>query len=160
MQVWRPLSPLTIVNAGIIRAKAGRVELAAGTRATLDLYGDGLVELAVEEEALSQTILNTGLIEAQGGQVHLSAAAAKTLVDNLILNSGVVRATAIGRDEAGQIVLMAEGGGVINSGVLDASGRQEGQRGGQIEVLGITSPCWKARSLTLPVIPPPPTMSS
>ena len=50
-----------VVNKGIINARMGHVAFAAGEKVTLDLYGDGLVEIAVDGE-LSDALLELSLI--------------------------------------------------------------------------------------------------
>lgn len=134
----------TVINQGIIAARLGKAELLAGTSATLDLYGDGLIELAVNEDTLSQAVINQGVINAQGGTVLLKAAAAKEIVDNLVLNTGVISAKTFDTDHKGHITLLAEGSNktektgdsaAINGGYITASGLNEGDTGGYIEVL-------------------------
>jgi hypothetical protein len=100
-----------------------------------------------------QLVSNSGMIRAHGGTVILSAAAAKSVVDSLVNNTGIIEATAIAQ-RGGEIILYAEGSNAVannitankgkksgrslvtNSGILDASGRGTGQVGGTIEVLG------------------------
>ena len=48
-----------VVNEGVISAKLGKVQLASGTSATLDLSGDGLLNVALDEKAAG-IIKNTG----------------------------------------------------------------------------------------------------
>src|SRR5690606_3303722 len=80
----------SVRNNGVINAKAGTVALASGDQATIDLYGDGLVEIAVEGELENAIIENTGVIQASGGTVALTVAAAKEAVDSVINMDGVV----------------------------------------------------------------------
>ena len=135
----------TAINNGIITARLGRVQMGAGSQATIDLYGDGLMELQLDE-GTQQTLANNGIINAAGGLVQIEAAAAKDIVDNLVLNTGIIVANAaeIG-DAGGRIILYAEGsnkttanGGslTVNQGALLASGYDQDQRGGSVEVLG------------------------
>jgi filamentous hemagglutinin family protein len=56
-----------VINNGIITAKLGKVHLASGDSATVDFYGDGLINLAVSEAVTSQLVSNTGIIRADGG---------------------------------------------------------------------------------------------
>lgn len=128
----------SVVNHGLIEARLGKVVMATGTRATLDLYGDGLIEIVADED-LVQRIENSGTINA--GHVTLTTAAAKSLVDSLINVDGMITATAASQD-GGTIVLHApgsnEGTGLTGNsevhvtGTLDASG----SNGGHIGVLG------------------------
>lgn len=83
----------TVKNSGVIRAKLGRVSLAAGNEtATVDLYGDGLVELSYtnkNEDLLSE---NTGKIKAVGGTIQMTAAQAKDTVDSVVNMKGIAKA--------------------------------------------------------------------
>lgn len=142
-----------VINTGIIEAKLGRVHLAGGDTATVDLYGDGLMEVAVEGAGHAQTIINTGVLSAEGGHVAMTAAAGKDIVDNLIVVKGELKAPSLG-SKNGKITIFAEGSNAVkgntesakgkksgNSGVvvqasLDVSGKNAGERGGTIKVLG------------------------
>jgi parallel beta-helix repeat protein len=119
-------------NAGIINAKLGKVVFAAGEKVTLDLYGDGLVEIAVEGKLEDALLENSGAINAEGGTVQMTAMAAKEAVDNIINVDGVVTvASAI--QKGGKIILSGgDQGAVAVSGKLDA----QGTTGGDIEVTG------------------------
>ncbi|MEZ5918472.1 MAG: hypothetical protein R3D66_00605 [Alphaproteobacteria bacterium] len=55
----------TVVNKGVINAKMGTVAFAAGEKVTLDLYGDGLVEVAVDGELADALLENKGEINGQ-----------------------------------------------------------------------------------------------
>src|SRR5438445_4968641 len=109
-------------NSGTITATLGTVALASsGTGFTLDLYGDKLITLAVNDQVASKVIdvatgrplkslvSNEGKIRANGGRVELTAAAARTVVDSVINTSGVITANSIGRRN-GMIVLSAATG--------------------------------------------------
>ncbi len=91
-----------VENAGVIRARLGRVVLASGNRFVLDLYGDELVRFAVDDAAigglqdaqgrpLRSRVRHAGRIEADGGEVRLTASAARSVVDDAINMSGHVR---------------------------------------------------------------------
>jgi len=120
----------TVINNGLIEARLGSVSLAAGTAATLDLYGDGLVEIAVDEKLESAVLSNSGTINAQGGRVAITVAVAKDVVDNVINMSGIVNASSA-EEKGGKIIL--GGGNIEVSGTLDASGKTGG---GEIEIGG------------------------
>lgn len=110
----------TVVNSGVINARLGMVSLAAGLgSATVDLYGDGLVEFAPSGEAGKILAENSGKINAEGGVVQLSATAAKDVVDQVVNMSGVINAssaTVVG----GKIILSAPNGKVNVSGTMNA----------------------------------------
>lgn len=119
-------------NSGVINAKMGKVVFAGGEKVTLDLYGDGLVEVAVDG-ALGNTLLeNKGTIDAEGGTVVMTAESARDVVDNVINNEGVISVGSV-TQKGGKIVLSGgKKGKVRNTGTLDASGAQ----GGDIKVTG------------------------
>jgi filamentous hemagglutinin family protein len=133
-----------VVNTGVINARLGRISLAAGNRFTLDLYGDRLVTLAVDDEVatrvlgadgeqLDSLIKNNGTIAADGGSVALTARAAREVVDNVINTSGVIRARSVGV-ENGEIVLYGGNHGKVTmSGTMDVSGDAGG---GSIDIKG------------------------
>jgi filamentous hemagglutinin family protein len=145
-------------NSGTITATLGTVGLAAsGKGFTLDLYGDKLITLKVDDEVASKVIdvatgqplnslvTNTGRIRANGGRVELTAAAARTVVDSVINTSGVIQANSIGQRN-GMIVLSAGTAGskpkgapvqtIRISGTISASGKKKGTTGGTIVVSG------------------------
>ncbi|HTY66930.1 MAG TPA: filamentous hemagglutinin N-terminal domain-containing protein, partial [Alphaproteobacteria bacterium] len=136
-----------VANNGIIQARLGKVQLASGNTYTLDLNGDGLVQLAVSDKVLQQAmgpdgkplsaaVVNSGQILADGGSVYLTANVAKNVVNNVIDMSGVIEARAA-TVAGGDIILSGgDGGQVAVSGTLDASGLGAGQTGGTVKVLG------------------------
>lgn len=125
------VSPI-VKNSGVINARLGKVAFAAGEKVTLDLYGDNLVNIAVDDKVGHALLENTGAINAEGGMVVVSAQAAKNVADNVINMDGVVDVSSVTL-KGGKIIL---GGGtqgkVVVSGKLNASGAQ----GGDIKVTG------------------------
>ncbi|OPZ28942.1 MAG: Heme/hemopexin-binding protein precursor [Lentisphaerae bacterium ADurb.BinA184] len=125
-------------NDGAIVATLGRVALASGDTFTLDLHGDGLVQLALGPEAAArlrdtpQGVANEGRISAPGGTVVLSAAGAGAALDAVVSVNGVVEARNASVDRAGRIILSAAAGTVEVGGRLDAGGAT----GGEIRVEG------------------------
>lgn len=117
-------------NAGVINAKMGTVAMAAGESVTLDMYGDGLVEVAVDGELANAMLVNVGEIQAEGGRVQITAKAAKGTLDNVINNSGVITASSASVD-GGKIILDGgDRGTVYNRGMIETSA------GGAIEISG------------------------
>ena len=125
-----------IQNSGLISARLGSVALAAGDRVTLDLAGDGLIRVAVDQAALTAAIRNSGTITADGGRVILTAKSANALLDTVLNNDGVIRADTL-VDRNGVIALESSAGITTNSGSLLARGSNANERGGDISV---TSP--------------------
>ncbi|PZP57074.1 MAG: hypothetical protein DI586_01585 [Micavibrio aeruginosavorus] len=113
----------TAKNNGVINAKLGKVTLAAGDEATVDLYGDGLVELAAGKKLTAALVENTGAINAEGGTVTLTASGAKDIVNTVINTSGVINVSSV-TAQGGKIIL--EGANTQVSGTLDASGKTGG----------------------------------
>jgi filamentous hemagglutinin family protein len=130
-------------NDGIIVARLGKVLIGAADTFTVDLYGDSLINLALSDanagqlhtatgEPVTSLITNTGTIDASGGQtVLMTARNAKSVLDNLINMSGVIKADSAVQ-QGGRILLLGEGGKVDVSGTLSA----RGTTGGSIDVLG------------------------
>lgn len=84
-----------VANSGIITAKAGTIALTAGDTMTLDMYGDALLSVAVSDSTYLMA-LNEGGLLASGGTISMTSATASHLLDNVVANSGVIEATAIG----------------------------------------------------------------
>src|SRR5690606_16396237 len=125
-----------VSNSGVVAARAGHVVMAAGSAFTLDIEGDGLVNFAVDEAALSEMagVSNAGTILADGGTVLMSAKVANDLVATAVNNEGLIQAHSISERD-GVIYLAAEGGDIVNAGTLDADGAS-GQDGGGIMLHG------------------------
>ena len=79
-------------NEGVISARLGTVALAAGNAMTLDVAGDGLLNVTVNQGAVNALVQNGGLIQADGGQVLLTAQAAGTCSQSAVNNTGVIQA--------------------------------------------------------------------
>jgi filamentous hemagglutinin family protein len=129
-----------VINNGIITARLGRIQLASGSTATVDLYGDGLMEVAVSPDVASQLVRNTGTLQADGGTVALTAAAGSQIVNSLITNDGVLQAQSVGMQN-GEIVISAASNpaatGSSNAqiaGTVDATGKNPGESGGTIVI--------------------------
>ena len=107
-------------NEGVISAWLGSVAIGSGNRIALDLAGDGLINLSIEESALNGRIENKQAIHADGGQVILSARAANSLAESVINNEGVIRANSVSQRN-GRIVLESAHF-IAHSGSLEANG--------------------------------------
>src|SRR3954463_1285461 len=125
-----------VKNDGIIIARAGTVALGAGARVSLDMIGDGLIKVSVDQAALNASAINSGRIEADGGNVILTARSANALLDTVVNNSGIIRANSL-VERNGEIVLDGGSAGVVaNSGTLQTAGIDAGMKGGTITVRG------------------------
>ena len=122
-----------VSNDGVISAQLGTVALAAGNAITLDLAGDGLLNVTVNQGAVNALVQNGGLIQADGGQVLLTAQSASSLLQSAVNNTGVIQAQTI-QNHNGTIKLMGDmQSGTVNvAGRLDASAPNGGD-GGFIE---------------------------
>src|SRR5580692_1790407 len=136
----------SVSNTGVISANLGKVGLGAGEYVTLDLSGDGFLQVAVPSanaanltdasgQALTALVSNSGTVSARGGQIYLSAAIAKGAAIDAVNVSGTLRAQSVS-SQGGQIVLSGGDGTTELSGTLDASGTAAGQSGGSIQILG------------------------
>ncbi|WP_300760132.1 YDG domain-containing protein, partial [Janthinobacterium sp.] len=119
-----------VSNEGTIQARLGSVALAAGRAITLDVAGDGLLNVAINEGAVGALVNNGGLIKADGGSVLLSAQAAGDLLKTVVNNTGIIEAHAIDT-RGGTIKLLGDmqSGTVNAAGTLDASAPTGGNGG-------------------------------
>ncbi|MCP4469121.1 MAG: filamentous hemagglutinin N-terminal domain-containing protein [Gammaproteobacteria bacterium] len=109
-------------NNGVVEAYMGKVVLASGSRVTMDVNGNSLISVAVDEATVSDLagVKNSGEIYADGGRVIMTAKVADDLIGAAVNNEGLVRANSI-VEKNGDIFLTASGGDIANSGTLDAS---------------------------------------
>lgn len=126
-----------VSNNGTIVARLGTIALAAGNAMTLDVAGDGLLNVTVNQGAVNALVENGGLIQADGGQVLLTAKSAGALLQSAVNNTGVIRAQTL-ENRNGTITLTGDmQSGTMNvGGTLDVSGMSGGQTGGDITVTG------------------------
>ena len=124
----------TVRNDGIIQGNLAKIQLGAADTFGVDLYGDGLLSLAVSSGTNARTLKaeNNGSIITDGGKVLMTAAAASNVVDSVINNTGVVQAQSLVNNN-GEIILTGAGAKVTVSGKLDVSGANGG---GDIKVGG------------------------
>lgn len=122
-----------VSNQGVISARLGSVALAGGEAVTLDVAGDGLLNVSVSRGAVNALVSNGGLIQADGGHVLLTAQAAGNLLNTVVNNTGVIQAQTL-QDRNGSIELLGDmqGGKVSLDGSLDASAPAGGD-GGHVE---------------------------
>ncbi|WP_235582327.1 filamentous hemagglutinin N-terminal domain-containing protein, partial [Rhizobacter sp. Root1221] len=119
-----------VSNEGRISAPLGRVALGAGTQATLDLNGDGFLQIGWtgDSRAADSGVDVSGSVKAVGGRIELKAADARAALRSVVNVSGSLVATSVsGRD--GAIVLEAGADGSAQvSGLLDVSGQASAGR--------------------------------
>ena len=128
----------TVRNQGVISARLGRVVLASGSSATLDLDGTGFLEIGLG--AGNALVENSGTISASGGHVLLTARTAVALIDQVV-NSGTLSASGVSADPDGTIVLFAQSGDMALSGSLDAGadGLVDAGAAGEIDITSALS---------------------
>ena len=143
-----------VENSGIITARLGRVHLASGDTATIDLYGDGLMEVKASDALTSQLVKNTGTINAAGGTIALTAAAGRATVNSVVKVSGELNAPAVSMKN-GKIIIAAEGSNavtgnltankstkqgssnvIISAAKLNVSGKNASEKGGTVTITG------------------------
>jgi filamentous hemagglutinin family protein len=132
----------SVRNDGRIAVPLGKVGLGAGERITLDLSGDGFMQVALPssgKDSLQALVDNGGTLSADGGYVILAAATAQELARKAINMDGLIQARTVS-GQNGAIVLGGGAGGTTTvSGTLDASGvTGTGGTGGSIAVTGQT----------------------
>ena len=116
----------SVRNSGIIRARVGKVTLAAGTTYTLDLAGDRLVELGLGAD--NALVDQSGQVLADGSVVTITAKAATAVVDSIVNVSGTVMASGV-HEAGGKIILTADNVTTTGSAVLAADGGTNGDGG-------------------------------
>lgn len=103
-----------VSNSGVISVRTGRIGLGSGERVTLNLSGDGFMQVALPTEGddpdLMALVENSGQIDAAGGRVEMLAATARDAARNVVNMSGVVEARTVG-GQSGAIVFGSTGGG-------------------------------------------------
>lgn len=111
----------TVQNEGTIVATMGNVQMASGEKISLNLNGNSLVKLTIDQGTLNALVENKGLIQADGGQVYLTTQALNTILDGMVNNTGVIEAQSL-NNVNGKVVLFAHAGTANVSGTIDATG--------------------------------------
>jgi filamentous hemagglutinin family protein len=126
----------SVANSGLISAPLGKVALGAGERMTLDLNGDGFLQLLLPSELTEGVLLShSGNIEAAGGTVVLKADAVRQAWRDIVHVPGEIHANSVSGHD-GRIVFSSTSGNVNVSGSLDVSAAQGAERGGSIDITG------------------------
>src|SRR5690625_3676104 len=126
-------------NDGLISARLGAVNLAAGKEAIVTFDEAGLMGVRISKEILQDelgveaAVFNTGEITAQGGRILLSASTSRDIFSQAVNRGDLQQATSAVVHEDGSFTL---GGGadVVNTGILNVSSADRGA--GDIVVLG------------------------
>ncbi len=149
-------------NDGVIIARTGSIVLAAADRVSLDMVGDGLISISVDQATLNASVINTGTLQADGGTVLLAARSANALLDTVINNSGIDprelarraqrpnRPRRRQRRRGGQL-RHAAGGGRLMPAPLAARSRSSATTFGSSQGRGLTRPAALAGARCLSV---------
>ena len=130
----------TVRNDGLVAVPLGRIGLGSGEAATLDLSGDGFLQVAIPTAAGAEgdgaLVDNAGTVSASGGTVVMTAATAREAARHAINMSGVAEANSVG-GRNGAIVLGGGSGGTVRAtGRVHAKSDSGG--GGSITITGKT----------------------
>jgi filamentous hemagglutinin family protein len=115
----------TVQNEGTIVATMGNVQLASGEKISLNLNGNSLVKLTIDQGTLNALIENKGLIQADGGQVYLTTQALNTILNGMVNNTGVIEANSID-DVKGKVVLTSDHIMLSADSIITATGAKGG----------------------------------
>jgi len=132
----------TVSNEGLIRAPLGKVALGSGMSATLDLNGDGFLQVLLPASAVAADgqalVNNSGVIQADGGTVMLKASTVRQAMRDAVNMPGNIQARSIsGRN--GAVVLDGGLGGVVHvAGYIDVAADLGAVTGGLIAITGDT----------------------
>ncbi len=125
-----------VAQHGTMSVPLGRIGLASGERVTLDLQGNGFMQVAVPSAGAGGEALveQAGAVQADGGRVQISVAAAREAARQAVNLTGVAQARSVG-GRSGTVVLDGGEGRVQVLGRIDASA-PDGGRGGNVQILG------------------------
>jgi filamentous hemagglutinin family protein len=124
-----------VENHGVIEATSWeKLSLASGDISTIDFAGDGLILVEASDAMTKQVVKNTGTIKADGGRVLVTAAAARNVVDSLIVNEGQIQSHTVAA-QGGHIRLVGSKAVIQNTGKIEAKGSGT-ENGGQIDIEG------------------------
>ena len=117
-------------NQGYLLAqKGGTVAIGSGSQITLNIQGQSLVAIKVDESVYHGLIANKRIVEAPGGLVVLATGAANQLMAGVIKNTGRISASSA-VNNGGVIELVANT--ITQAGKLTANSQT--QDGGQINL--------------------------
>ncbi|PVE07385.1 filamentous hemagglutinin N-terminal domain-containing protein [Limnohabitans sp. Rim28] len=123
-------------NRGTVTAHRGSVALAAGQAMTLDVLGDQLLNVHLDQGVAQALLRNGGLLQADGGQVLMSTQVAGNLLANAVNNTGVVQAQTVENRQGTIVLLGSMGAGTVSlGGTLDVSAGP-GQKAGRVLATG------------------------
>jgi filamentous hemagglutinin family protein len=132
----------SVSNEGRINVPLGKVGIGSGESITLDLAGDGFMQVSVPTAATTNgrkaLVDGSGRISAAGGSIELKAATVKQAIRDAVNVSGTLSVRSVS-GRSGAIVLGGGAGGNVNvGGRLSASAGRKASatNGGAITVTG------------------------
>ena len=93
-------------NDGLIIARKGTVVMGQAQIATLDLYGDGLIEVKTNKTIKNSDIIHEGKIDIEGGKVLVTTTYVDKLVKNLVNMTDIAKGENF-RIQNGKIIITA-----------------------------------------------------
>ncbi len=124
-----------VSNSGTISVPLGKVGLGSAEQVTLDLNGDGFMQVAMPSASAGGVDM-AGAITAAGGRVELKVASVRDVVRNVVNMSGNISADSAVGDGGSIVLLGGDGGTVIASGTLSARATGASGNGGFVETSG------------------------
>jgi len=132
-----------VKNDGVIVAKLGVVNMAAGKQAVVTFDNAGLLGVKITKEVLQNelgidpAVLNNGNINAEGGRVLLTASVSQDVFSRAVNTGGLVDASSAVVNADGTFTL-GNGADVVNAGTLDVSikSNTKTSKTGDIVVIG------------------------
>lgn len=131
-----------VKNDGMIVAKLGAVNMAAGKQAVLTFDNAGLLGVRITKEVLQNelgidpAVLNNGSIIAEGGRILLTASVSQDIFSRAVNTGGMVDSTSAVVNADGTFTL-GLGADVVNNGTLNVSTSEVNKDAGDIVVVGI-----------------------
>ena len=118
----------SVSNEGTITVPLGKVGLGSGEMATLDLNGDGFMQVAVPTNATTSNgkslVDVAGAISAVGGKIQLAVATVAQAIRDAVNVSGSLNATSMAGRNGSVVLGGGPGGNVKVSGNVDVSGTE------------------------------------
>ena len=128
-----------VKNEGMISARLGAVNLAAGKEAVVTFDPQGLVGVRVTKEVLQDelgvdaALINNGEISAEGGRILLTASTSQDIFSQAVNRGDLDSAGSVVVHDDGSFTLGA-GADVVNAGTIDVS--SDTHNAGQVAIIG------------------------
>lgn len=128
-----------VKNEGMISARLGAVNLAAGKEAVITFDPQGLVGVRVTKEVLQDelgvdaALINNGEISAEGGRILLTASTSQDIFSQAVNRGDLDSAGSVVVHDDGSFTLGA-GADVVNAGTIDVS--SDTHNAGQVAIIG------------------------